>query len=129
MLKSTLHGCAKDLCAWILSSIFASKRGTDAIVAAFHKKYPGSFVTRVYWDLYDLTISRRDPSQLVRSYEGRFTVQISKFCAQLTCVILLAYILALLLFSNAELDSWQRIFVLSLAVAQGKKYQHHLMSR
>ena len=113
VLKSQLIARARDFTGTMPKSIFVSKDGGQPIVDSVYKRDGLSVVNDIYMLFDELISAKRGDDESFDSYEGRFTVKMSKFNSYALFMRFCETLSVFLLLRNAYVENAQKISILA----------------
>lgn len=113
ILKSQLFGRAKDLGSKIVPEDLKSDDGALKLAHAVYKIDALSQVSTMAEQFNKLLNTKREPSEKMKTFEGRFEAEMCKFNESAGTMRLPDALIALMLISNAGIDNNQRVALLA----------------
>ena len=118
MLQSQLFGRARDICLKMSSDDILAPDGAIKIAKAIHKSDPLAIVNDAFRKFQDLLSVSRGHNELMINFENRFDASLSRLNAVCTDNPLPESIVAFLALAHANIDSSQRMSILSSVVSK-----------
>ena len=119
MLQSHLYGRAKDLCKDLLFEEIESEDGVEKICNTLYKKDALTAVSNAYGDFQNVLLTKQGNNETFQNFESRFAAAIAKMKSH-GSMMLPESLTAFMLLVNSNIDTTQRISILSAATSHSQ---------